>query len=458
LPLSITDLNFTCKRLHELSLPTPLGRTFMSQPRQDSLLKPQSLPPLTLKHLESPTLLGHPHEDASPQETEPFWQQHSEIAYPDARYYSELDLYTDRPVYHIPSGIMDVANVVIGSKSRYSRSHATAQATPTKPKRPRETVLIYLQDEFVGEIALGVLVRFSKLAKATYPKPAQLNNESEKSQDGVKAKVEAGQAPSAEQSDADRVVESHEVEAGNTTTTESPSEDATSFELPPQKSFTISVPTAWVQPSLSIVKHILTWMQQNKRTRNDDPLLPLTPVPLAKLSLKTLIDTFAGVLAYDLAPFPRDLRHEIMTRLTQNPCKVEQIRYLYEHLPVEDPILNRLVTSFFEHTEADHYTQQEINAIYGYIYEEVDDAGELERHFDRVKRSRARKQTRVSAMEKLREGFEDFAGPMAEALVADAEAAPPKNEGRRRDRREQQRGGKAAQASAAKGKGKGKAS
>jgi hypothetical protein len=442
---------------------TPPGRLFMSQPHQDPILKPQRLPTLTLKHPESPTLLGHPHEEASPQETEPFWQQHSEIAYPDARYYPELDLYTDQPVYHIPSGIMDVANVVIGSKSRYSRSRATTQVTSTKPRRPRETVLIYLQDEYVGEISLGVLVRFSKLAKTTYPKPAQPKSESEKSQGGAKAKVEDGQAPSggkewaemAEQSDADQVVKSHEEEAKATTTAESPSQDDTPFELPPQKSLTISVPTAWVQPNLSIVKHILTWMQQNKRTRNDDPLLPLTPVPLAKLSLKTLIDTFTGVLAYDLAPFPRDLRHEIMTRLTQNPCKVEQIRYLYEHLPVEDPILNRLVTSFFEHTEADHYTQEEINAVYEYIYEEVDDGGELERHFDRVKRSRARKQTRVSAMEKLREGFEDFAGPMAEALVADAEVeqkVAPKNEGRRRDRREQQRSGKATNATASKGK------
>jgi hypothetical protein len=61
----------------------------------------------------------------------------------------------------------------------------------------------------------------------------------------------------------------------------------------------------------------------------------------------------------------------------------------------------------------------------------------------------------VSAMEKLREGFEDFAGPMGEALMADAEVeqkAAPKNEGRRRDRREQQRAGKATNATASKGK------
>lgn len=350
---------------------------------------------------------------------------------------------------------MDHAHVVIGSKSRYAR-HTPTPDVNVKPRRPRETVNIYLQDEFVGEISLGVLVRFSKLAKATYPKPAQPKNEHETPKDSVKASAEPGKehaggatsgskewAEMAEQSDSDRVTKSQNVETKVTASEETSPQSPTPFEPTTPKNLVISVPGAWVQPNLSIAKHILTWMVQNRRTRNDEPLLPLTPVPLAKISLKVLIDTFTGVLAYDLAPFPRELRHEILTRLTQQPAKVEQIRYLYEHLPVDDPILNRMVTSYFEHSEADHYTQAEIDAIWQYVHEEVGDDGELERHFDRVRRSRVRKQSRVTAMEKLREGFEDFAGPMAEALMADAEAGPeaPKDEGdgrRRRNRREQQ--------------------
>ena len=348
---------------------------------------------------------------------------------------------------------MDHAHVVIGSKSRYARP---SSETHVKPKRPREMVNIYLEDEFVGEIALGALVRFSKLAKATYPRPALPKGDEEKPKDGVNTSAKTGKehaggatsgskewAEMAEQSDSDRVTKSQNVEASVTATNESSSQRSASVEPPTPNNLVITVPGAWVQPNLSIARHILTWMIQNRRTRNDEPLLPLTPVPLAKISLKVLIDTFTGVLAYDLAPFPRELRHEILTRLTQQPSKVEQIRYLYEHLPLDDPILNRMVTSFFEHSEANHYTQAEIDAIDEYIHEEVDDDGELERHFDRVKRSRARKQGRATAMEKLREGFEDFAGPMAEALVADAEAGPaaPKDEGegrRRRNRREQQ--------------------
>ncbi|KAM0701611.1 hypothetical protein Q7P35_010519 [Cladosporium inversicolor] len=426
----------------------------MSHLPWSQLLPSQRRPSTFIQQLQNATLLGHPHEQASPQETEPFWQQHSEIAYPHARFYPELELYTECPVYYTYSPNMDHARVVIGSKSRYARLTSTPDAN-FKPRRPRETVNIYLQDEFVGEISLGVLVRFSKLAKATYPRPAQPKNEHEASKESVKASAEPEKehdggstsgskewAEMAEQSDSDRATKSQSVEAKVVTNEESSPQSPAPFEPPTPKNLVISVPGAWVQPNLSIAKHILTWMVQNRRTRNDEPLLPLTPVPLAKISLKILIDTFTGVLAYDLAPFPRELRHEILTRLTQQPAKVEQIRYLYEHLPVDDPILNRMVTSYFEHSEADNYTQAEIDAIWEYVHEEVDDDGELERHLDRVRRSRVRKQSRVTAMEKLREGFEDFAGPMAEALIADTEAGPeaPKDEGdgrRRRNRRDQ---------------------
>lgn len=421
-------------------------------PRYSSFI-PQSLLPSFNQQLQQATLLGHPHEQASPQETEPFWQQYPEIAYPHARFYPELDLYTECPVYYSYPPNMDHAHVMIGSKSRYARSTPEAQV---KPRRPRETVNIYLEDEFVGEISLGVLVRFSKLAKATYPRPAQPKNDHETPKGSINARLEPGKehvvgatsgskewAEMVEQSESERATKTQNVEAKVAADEESSPQSPTAAEPPDPKNLVISVPGAWVQPNLSIARHILTWMQQNRRTHNDEPLLPLTPVPLAQISLKVLIDTFTGVLAYDLAPFPRELRHEILTRLTQQPAKVEQIRYLYEHLPIDNPILNRMVTSFFEHSEAEHYTQAEIDAIYEYVHEEVDDAGELERHFDRVRRSRARKQTRVNAMEKLREGFENFAGPMAEALMVDAETgqAAPRDEGdgrRRRNRREQQ--------------------
>jgi hypothetical protein len=97
--LSTTNINFTCSHLQpsvRSSLATPLGRSFMSHLPWSQLLHSQSLPPTFIQQLQQAALLGHPHEQASPQETKPFWQQYPESAYPHARFYPELDLYTDR--------------------------------------------------------------------------------------------------------------------------------------------------------------------------------------------------------------------------------------------------------------------------------------------------------------------------------------------------------------------------
>lgn len=425
---------------------------------QDSIdtSKGQATP--VLQHIEHSTLLGHPHEQAEPQDTEPFWQQALEIVYPYARFYPELDLYTEDHIYiyysYANSSTMDTANVVIGRNSRYARSTRLASGASNKPQRPRETVTVYLGDDMVGEISLGVLTRFSKLAKVTYPKPPQTAQGS-RSTDGGQPEVKVVHSPvgkksdgetwadMAEQSDADKPVEQPDVKEEVAVTT--PSHETTSSDPPTPKSLAIAVPDAWVQPRLSIVRHILTWMEQNKRSRNNEPLLPLTPAPLPKVSLQALVDTYTGVLAYDLTPFPHDLRHEILTRLTQQPTQAEQIQYLYEHLPVKDPILSRMVTSFFEHDDAGHYSAEQRDAISAYVREGADDGGDLDHHFNRVRRSRGRKMKREDAMEKLREGFEDFAGvagPMRKALLAGDDdkgktnAQETQGDGRRqRDRR-----------------------
>lgn len=379
---------------------------------------------------------------------------------------------------------MDTAPLIIGRSTRYSRPSADMDAA--KPKRPCDSVKVYLQDEFVGEIAVGVLTRFSKLAKATYPRPPPLKEEEAKPKDTTKAKPAYGPlegphgevsqlkdwADLSELADHDQVVDVADADTDTTSKTDSSAPITAQDQPVAQKSLAIAVPGAWVQPKLNVAKHILAWMEQNKRARNNEPLLPLAPLPLSQINLKALIDTYTGVLAYDLAPFPHDLRHEILTRITQQPVHAEQVRYLYEHLPVDDPIINRMVTSFFEHDEAEHYSPEERDAVYSYLYDEVDDEGELERRFSRVKRNRNRDKKRDDAMKIIREGFEDFAGALQEDLPASVDKGKqavkgdvkhggkhptqraakedekqatqgPVNDGqRRRDRRGQQQAGK----------------
>jgi hypothetical protein len=417
----------------------------------------QQSPPTTptVHQLQTPTLLGHPHEEALPQETEPFWQQQPENAYPHARYYPELDLYTDRPVYCLPSNIMEVSHVVIGHRSRYARATEHAK----KPQRPREMVHVYLGDEFVGECPFGVLVRFSRLASETWPKPTQSVKGSEKVEESVKAEVQTGEhgasvkAPStgkewaemAEQSDADRVDKSpypkaniaasaqnaqptavgtahlppQGVRTKAVASPQTPSQNAASVactEPPPPKELTIGVDGAWVQPDVSVVKYILHWMHKNKDTRNNKPLLPLIPTSLNEIPLKSLIDLFTGVLAYGLAPHPKEIHVEIMARITNHPVKVEQICYIYERIPLRHFILTRMVTSYFEHLEKDHYTQEDIGAIHKYV-REVQDGGNLKRQFGRVEESRKD----ASKAKELKEEFNPLMKPMEKLTVVDVE-------------------------------------
>lgn len=402
----------------------------MNHPSQGSAFTSRRQSTLYLPQLQLSTLLGHPHHQASPQHTEPFWQQQPEVAYPHASYYSDLRLYTELPVYCIDYTGMDTAPLIIGRSTRYSRPSADMDAA--KPRRPRDSVKVYLQDEFVGEIAVGVLTRFSKLAKATYPRPLPVEEEEAKPKDTIKAKPANGPlegphgevsqlkdwAELAELADHDQVADAADIESDTTSKNDSSASITAQDQPVVQKSLAIAVPGAWVQPKRNVAKHVLAWMEQNKRSRNNKPLLPLAPLPLSQINLKALIDTYTGVLAYDLAPFPHDLRHEILTRITQQPVHAEQVRYLYEHLPVDDPIINRMVTSFFEHDEAEHYSPEERDAVYSYLYDQVDDEGELERRFSRVKRNRNRDKKRDDAMKIIREGFEDFAGALHEALPA----------------------------------------
>lgn len=441
----------------------------MNYPSQKVTSASHKQPALEIQHLELLTRLGHPHGQTSPQATEPFWQQAPEVAHPNAYYYPESDTYTLIPQYHAYLPTMTSGQVVIGFKSQYASPNAKTRDTPVK--RPREIVKVYLDDEYVGEISLGVMVRFSKFAKSVFPKPPQANNEEPQSKVSDGSKVINKDAPAngdasskskswadMVESEVEQTKESVPVEAVATASTAPHStESPAAPELPEPKALNIGVDGAWVQPDISVARHILNWMEQNKRTRNNEPLLPLTPAPFSKITLRALVDTYTGVLAFDLAPFPRDLRHEILGRLTQYPAGAKQMQYLYEHLPVHDPIINRMVTSFFEHSEGGRYTQVQLNAIYAYVNDGAGDEGELAHHFERVRRNRIRKNKRENAMEKLREGFEDFAGPMRDALPDGGEEAAQggKGHGRRRNRREQQAKGNAKGEASSEAKGKG---
>lgn len=407
----------------------------------------------TPARLDSPTLRGHPHRQASPQLTTPFWQQQPEIAHERTYYYPQLDIYTTIPLYQVPASNMDSTPVVIGYSSKFSRPSSSRDGSINagRTRGPRQMVKIYLLGGTeVGEVSLGVLTRFSKLAKTTFPRPETKVEKPDTPIDDAKGAEEiTGSIAGKKWAD---VVEQEKKSpskipiktVSSNSAASAPARSSTTTTLEPRH-LTVAVEDAWVQPSANVIKHILTWMDQNKSKRNEDPLLPVTPVAYSRVSFKTLIEVYTGVLAFDLQPFPHELRHEILIRLSAEPVKRESVELLYTRLPPSDPIINRMITSFFEHRDKNKYNEEEMKAIQDYANHEVDDDGQLARHYRRVEGRRAHGQKHQDGMAKLREGFAAFAGDMKEALPEPTELSV-KDQGKqrgRRDRRRQQRDGKA---------------
>lgn len=416
-------------------------QVLMSNPTT-STLNPEALPftPLasfeSLTRLDSPTLRGHPHEQASPQLTEPFWQQQPEVAHEPAYWYPQLDRYTSFPLYLIPTSGMDTTPVVIGYDSKVSRPVTDGA------RGPREMVKVYNENAEVGDVALSTVLRFSKRAKNAFPRPQPTAEGKSTAQNASDQAVKNRDGSEKKWSD---VVSPKPAQPATMSARPTSTSTAKPSEPSSPKRLDVAVIDAWVQPSVKVIRHIMNWMDQNSRIRNDKPLLLLTPTDYTKISLKALIDVYTGVLAFDLQPFPHPLRHEILSRLSDQSAQRDIVELLYTRLPPHDPIINRMVTSYFEHKEKGNYTEAEMKAIQDYANLEVEDEGQLARHYRRVEARRSQDQKRQAGLSKLREGFAAFAEDVLEALPPPAAqntqvSGQPR---RRRDRRQQQRDGKA---------------
>jgi hypothetical protein len=403
------------------------------------------------QRLKFSTLLGHPHDQASPQATEPFLHQFPTQDTKQCYYVSPRDLYSVTPLYISHSSTMDNSPVVIGYKSRYNNA---GQKTPSdRPARkPREIVQVLLNNEEVGYIPLGVLVRFSRYAKETFPKSAA-------PADGAKT-AEAPKSPKETKSaDMSKAAASTEVDGldlanklKNDDVQPVPAQQSTTSAPVSSKHFEVFNDDAWDQPSFKSVEYILWWMGQNKHLRNNEPLLPITTAPLPDVTLPVLVDTYAAVLAYGLTPFPHDLRHEILNRLTTTPVNLNGFKSIAQLLPLHDPIVTRLLTSHFEHMDAQAYTGDVADAIYDYIVQ-YDGDSEDEPFFSRYKKIQRSREYKVrqtkrnckhsELLEGLKAKFEDFAGP--QGILADTKATGEKTARESTGEKAEKSGGPAAE-------------
>ncbi|GAB7360266.1 hypothetical protein MBLNU230_g8026t1 [Neophaeotheca triangularis] len=294
---------------------------------------------------------------------------------------------------------MDTKPVVIGSKSSFANKQAKGKSRQTS----LELVDVYVGVEFVGTRSQRLLTRFSTEAKKQLPQ-FDKNKKAADSANATTATSNTTEAKTQADSKSDESIESQVFESKITAKatgaivpliTDEPSSTEVG-SIPVTPSVTISFPTKYVQPSKEALSQCLLWMDMNKMIHGEGQRLydfhaPKNPnFPFAKL-----VDLYAATIAIGLRPAAKALRQVIMDRLTTTAPKVQEIRCIYERLPMvpnggdkREPLFTRLVTSFNRYAEQDMYDSDQFEAVKTYVT--GPDRNDLRLLFNSISESRKR--------------------------------------------------------------------
>ena len=425
-------------------------------------------------HTYDPRLFGHPHEPSETQITEPFWHRYPPWAVPP----SSLKKLQSNPLFN-----MDSQTTFIGSKTKngqrfqeQAKGHVNQHQRKTNTK-PQGKVDVYVSGEFIKEMPLSVLVRFSKIAAANFPKPVEALEAKEVEKSGkTGGEGDAKSTDWAEEDGTEKLdVDKLTAEVGKL---KSPSQNETSAPTivngsgimaiassKPSEQANKQLDLAWVdlrvQPPRSGFEYAFEWMQKAKNARPGQPVTDYCVDDPHKLSAQRLVDMYAAALCLDLRPFPHKHRHALMTRITDERPLLAQLSYVHDHLPLTDPVVTRAITSCLQHNEHHRYSTVEWNMARNYV--NYTDQGIYDRFVEidtaRQEIWQNRKQQKVQdSLQAAAESQdpnpvgkkdESHAGPSAgnEATAGkDSEHG-----GRRRDRRNQQRKGMDKQGKAVPG-------
>ncbi|SMY22256.1 unnamed protein product [Zymoseptoria tritici ST99CH_1A5] len=253
---------------------------------------------------------------------------------------------------------MDTQPVIIGfgPKSRYGKpAHIDM---PRRSHFKPELVDVYIADEFVEAIPRKDLVRFSIAAAKAFPRP-------------VKSSTKAQVVPIAESSNQPQSPRdsgyqgSPKLPAGSRagalpvqTGKILPSPDHSS--APKGRKQLRLFLDAPEMPSFEAVQSALKWMKDNADADGSARLLDFGPSSLEDAQLIDLIDLYQTALCFDLRPFPKRIRIEILNRLTTNRPDVNTFRQLSRFLPLDDSAIKRSINSFHDFWRAKEYTAGEL--------------------------------------------------------------------------------------------------
>ncbi|OQO13623.1 hypothetical protein B0A48_01852 [Cryoendolithus antarcticus] len=452
----------------------------------------------SLNRLELDTLFGLPIEGTIDNPIDAFRHQLPNYTDQQTYFLGPYGPYSARTLYYTKAITMKDKPTVIGSKSSFAqhgKKPNTGKITPYRPKPVTEIVQIKQGDTFIDTIPLTLLTRFSRVAKAKWPKPAAITTVApapELQSAAIKCAREIGvditkpaaktdavsSAPASRawadmaedcQNDISDLVEG--AKKGAVTESEEklsqPAQalSAITLLLAGPKLLGLFLEGVDEQPTPASFRFVLRWMKSNKDTRHDERLMSFSDIALETVKLEKLVDVYAAALTFDVCPFPHALCKHILQRITTTSTGLDDFRFISYRLPLNDTIITRMLTAHFEHASAGAYPEGVAEAIENFVmgYDHDMDCLLYWDRFASIKQSsnyRQRQKLKEHAQQEkqkvLRVAFDEFAGPdalletPAARTAKGANPAPKttdadKPDGRRRNRRAQQHNGRANQ-------------
>ena len=316
--------------------------------------------------------------------TKPISDQHSQeprVTYQvdESPFHHQFLLYSS--YYHTT---MDIETIVIGSNTRNGRP--IPQPKPQTIKKKGEgRIDVYSNGVFLKQMPFKVLIRFSKAASVAFPKKEADN----KADNGNESKPETG-AVKATAAEAKNKPETGEVKGVKKDAQVEKNEslnwaddDGEALELPKvnmvtapctasrpgknQVNFYLS--TLYIQPPPAAFEFAFQWMDVAKNVNSGAPIRSYGVTNADNLSLEQLVDLYAVALVLDLRPACHKHRFDLLTRFTEQRPTLATLKYVHEHLPVEDVTVTRFITSYFEHRDlrGHGYSANELKAIEDYV-------------------------------------------------------------------------------------------
>ena len=191
----------------------------------------------------------------------------------------------------------------------------TVSGHRAKSKGP-PTVEVSTDGTFLRRVPLKELTRFSKVAAAAFPRPEP----SEKP-----ANVGAAQSS--------------------------------------KKQLDLHLNTFKLQPPEDAFDLAFEWMDNAKLTPRGNPLPDYCVPQPESLGYERLVDSYAAAVVLDIRPAPHKLRRTLLSCITEERPTRATLKYVHEHLPINDVVMTRFITSYFEHRDKSEYTREEQDEI-----------------------------------------------------------------------------------------------